>query len=583
MKRLFFGLIAIVLVSVAQVNFVHASTSDFVISDFKADYYLDRGDKGQSTLKTVESITAEFPNFDQNHGIERSLPLSYDGHITGLKIQSVTNQIGDKLQYSTSWQNNNLVLRIGDADTFVYGSQTYVITYTQRNVTRFFSDTNSDEFYWDINGTGWSQTFNNVTARLHIGSGVANSLNGNQACYSGVSGSTDKCSIERMGDVFIANTANLSAGGNMTVAIGFKPKTFSHYKLTLGDFVEQYVIFISLAFSIILIAIMLLLKKLKGMGAPGRGIIIAEYLPPKDADVALSSVIARRSITWSSATYIDLAVRHKLKIIEKDAGNNSKSTYILEFMTSDGLTDAENGVVKALFGDNPSAGAQYEIRLNNNNYLFASKISNVYRQSRKLAKDRGYYGTNNKLKFIMYLMAFAIFVQSVVFEIMYNSGTVYAGMIMAMFAVFIPFTIKPLSKSGRELFDYLKGLELYIKIAEEDRIKVLQSPKGADKTPIDVNDTKKLVHLYERVLPYAVLFGNEKEWTKVLGKYYEQQNITPDWYYGNVAFDAIMFSSALSNFSQSAMSNSSYSSSTGGSGGGGFSGGGGGGGGGGGW
>ena len=146
--------------------------------------------------------------------------------------------------------------------------------------------------------------------------------------------------------------------------------------------------------------------------------------------------------------------------------------------------------------------------------------------------------------------------------------------------------MKPLSTKGRELYDYLKGLELYIKIGEEQRLKVLQSPEGAEKTPVDVNDKTKLVHLYERVLPYAVLFGQEKGWTKALGEYYEQQNTQPDWYVGHAGFNAVIFSSMMSDFSSGA-ARSSYSapssSSSGGSSGGGFSGGGGGGGGGGGW
>ena len=95
------------------------------------------------------------------------------------------------------------------------------------------------------------------------------------------------------------------------------------------------------------------------------------------------------------------------------------------------------------------------------------------------------------------------------------------------------------------------------------------------------SDPKLLVTLYERVLPYAVLFGQEKEWNKQLGAYYETAGNSPDWYIGQSAFNAAVFSSAMSSFSQA--SASSYSSSGSGSSGGGFSGGGGGGGGGGGW
>jgi len=94
----------------------------------------------------------------------------------------------------------------------------------------------------------------------------------------------------------------------------------------------------------------------------------------------------------------------------------------------------------------------------------------------------------------------------------------------------------------------------------------------------------KKLHVFAYNPPYAILFGIESEWTRVLGKYYEQENVTPDWYVGSTMFNAAVFSSAVSSFSTSAAASSTYtSSSSGGSSGGGFSGGGGGGGGGGGW
>ena len=98
------------------------------------------------------------------------------------------------------------------------------------------------------------------------------------------------------------------------------------------------------------------------------------------------------------------------------------------------------------------------------------------------------------------------------------------------------------------------------------------------------NDKGRLVKLYERVLPYAILFGQEKDWSKQIGQYYEQAGAQPDWYSGIGAFNAANFATSMNSLNYSVTNTgSSYSSSTGGSGGGGFAGGGGGGGGGGGW
>ena len=140
-----------------------------------------------------------------------------------------------------------------------------------------------------------------------------------------------------------------------------------------------------------------------------------------------------------------------------------------------------------------------------------------------------------------------------------------------------------LTDKGLSLRRYLKGLKMYIGVAEAERLNILQSPEGAEKIVVDVNDGKQLVKLYERVLPYAVLFGQEKNWSKQMGKYYEQVGEAPDWYVGQGAFNAVAFSSGLSGLSTAAGHASDYSSTSGGSSGGGFAGGGGGGGGGGGW
>ena len=147
------------------------------------------------------------------------------------------------------------------------------------------------------------------------------------------------------------------------------------------------------------------------------------------------------------------------------------------------------------------------------------------------------------------------------------------------------FARRRLSVKGEELRRYLKGLKLYISVAEAERLQMLQSPDGAEKVGDVTSDASALIKLYERCLPYAMLFGQEKEWYKRLGQLYEEAGTVPSWTGGD-AFTAGMYAGLISGVTSSATSAASYSdssSSFGGSSGGGFSGGGGGGGGGGGW
>ena len=83
---------------------------------------------------------------------------------------------------------------------------------------------------------------------------------------------------------------------------------------------------------------------------------------------------------------------------------------------------------------------------------------------------------------------------------------------------------KPLTAAGAEVRDHLKGLKVFIEWAEADRIRMLQSPQGAERVQIDSRDVRQMLWLYELLLPYAVVFGQEKQWAKELAVLYGAGN-----------------------------------------------------------
>jgi uncharacterized membrane protein YgcG len=155
-----------------------------------------------------------------------------------------------------------------------------------------------------------------------------------------------------------------------------------------------------------------------------------------------------------------------------------------------------------------------------------------------------------------------------------------AGYVAAPLLSFLGFTAiywflvskRAYTSKGSAVVSHLQGLEMYIDLAEKDRLEYLQSPKGASLTASEVKG-KQVLKLYEEVLPWAILLGLQKQWGKVLTDLYEDQG-SPTWFVGT----AFMYQS-FSDFDQ-ALSSSLATSSEGGSSGGGSSGGGGGGGGG---
>jgi uncharacterized membrane protein YgcG len=595
MKRFFVGLLLAVLAVGTQPHSVLASVNDFAINDFAATYHLSRDADGRSVVKTTEKIIATFPQIDQNHGIERAIPNEYDGHSLRTSIQSVTDASGMPLTYNDEQSTGNLtILRIGDADTYVHGQKTYIITYTQHDVMRFFADTNDDEFYWDVNGTGWAQTMEKVSAKVFIDSSLAQSLTGNTSCYQGGEGANEKCMVTEGAEdstkvLSFASTRPLAAGHTVTLAVGFAPHSFAGYQQTAAEKLFAVLLtiwLISLAIgsfaALFAIVWMSVVRNRVMKRAHGRGTIIPEYLPPSSS-VLVSALVAKRPRAAMTAQLIDLAVRHYIKIYQvKEKQLFKVAEYEIEVVKAiDDLTEEEKRLLKSVFGNKPPhVGARFAMK----------KLQDDYTIGKSLNKDQELLRHRVRNSYHFYEKATSQakgFRRTAVMLLILGVVTLSPLLIIAAVVGFIyAYTLWPLTEKGAELRDYLKGLEMYIEVAEVERIKMLQSPEGAEKVGvIDSANPKQLVKLYERVLPYAVLFGVEKEWLKQLGTYYETGSQQPDWYAGSGAFNAVVFASAMGTFSdQSSMySSASGGSSSGGSSGGGFSGGGGGGGGGGGW
>lgn len=564
---------------------------NFTIQSFEADYYLGRTESKVSAMRVTEKIVAEFPVSDQNHGILRAIPKTYKDHPTNLKIESVTDASGHALSYSTETENDNLVLKIGDADTFVHGEQHYKISYHMQHVTTNFDD--HDELFWDINGDQWSQPSGSVTARLHVPADIATVLDTDKRCYVGTAGSTEQsCHMttdkEGEGGVLItmASTRPLEPGETMSIVLGFASGSFAKYTVPLSQIIWTTVAIIVLGFLPPIAALVFMLRKWGAYGrdAKGRGTIVVQYLPPKELSVLASSGVLKQSFATSavSAQILDLAVRHYIKVYEQKekALFKDKTAYSLELVkTPTDLRSEEKAVVSMLFGEAAAVGKKIKLK---------DLSSKLYKKSAELGKaldkqlaSEGYFVKPPSQVFQTYIgwgCALLAIGFAGLFIVPYMFGLVLAGAIILGMARLMPAR----TQKGVDMRDYLFGLRDYMKLAEADRIKTLQSPHGELTEKIDTTDEKQLLVLYERLLPYAMLFGIEQAWAKEFAGLYHDQS--PDWYSGTGVFNAVYFAGAMHGFSAAsttAFSPPSSSSSSGFSGGG--AGGGGGGGGGGGW
>lgn len=569
-----------------------APTDNFTIQSFSADYYLSRNNQKTSQLEVKETIVAEFPSYDQNRGILRAIPKKYQKHSVGLEIKSVTDQSGKAYPYTTSSQNDNTVLKIGDANKYVHGLVTYNINYVMRNVISYQQ---LDEFYWDINGDQWPQTMETVTARIHLPFDIADSLSKDQSCYAGPKGSKQQnCTVSQSrssNETVITSTAtNLRGYETLTTVIGFTKGTFQQGPEVAAEKRNQLLTLIALIITTAvfpLITLVICFRKWwqQGRDPEGKGVIVPEYVAPKNLNVVSSAYILEMSLPSKaiSAGIIELAIQGILRIheIEKKKFIGKSTEYEIEVAKEpQGVSQEQMLILEALFEGAILPGSRTTINQQKNK-LFSTVTKIGDHLSTRLTSD-GYFSSDpSKAKKRFLGVGGGLLVAGILLFIVFPLGL---GLLASAVIAFIFSSIMPArSAQGVESRDYLLGLKHYIEMAEADRIAYLQSPQGAEKRQIDPNSPKQQIKLFEELLPYAMLFGLEKDWAHQFKDMYKEP---PTWYSGNMnTFNSMYLANSLSQFNSASATafSAPSSSSSSGMGGGGFSGGGGGGGGGGGW
>ena len=612
---------------------VFASTQDFYFEDFTADYYLTKSEDGLSNLHVKEVLTAVFPKANQNHGITRQIPYTNQGGINrtiadkaALNLRVLKN--GEPESVDRIVENNGYyIVYIGTASEYVHGKQVYTLEYDYTNVIMDFDENGEnvsgreniveafEELYWDTNGTGWKQRFDKVTARLHVPEDVYEKMDDQAWCYVGGYGAkgSDRCTIVPTDDGFDFITEGLEIGENLTFVTKFQPGTF---KTVLN---KDYTLVYILVAEIALVAILIIWRVAKWLNEAKpkydmyKKIFVApQYQPPKDGNIRVAEgeqIYIKKSEPSYVATLLELVVNKKVTI-KKIEGEKYDWTVILNVEPEE-LTGSQKQMMNILSGDGKfKKGDEIPIQKHIATPYLSECAKDYAIDAVQVLKKGGYLVNKGERKkstnwAVLIPCLTAIIVMMIGFESLGDFISKYAanaeGLVVGR--EFIPFLVSVIflatvlvilrieqqrhkyarhTEEGLKLARYLEGLELYIKMAEADRLKFLQSVGGADTS------NSGIVKLYEKLLPWASLFGAEESWVKELEKYYKVEDVNEaisfDVLDGIVAMNMVRdINSAVvasTGYSDSGGGGSSFSS---GGGGGGFSGGGGGGGGGGGW
>lgn len=540
------------------------------ITDFTARIDIHK----DASFDVTEVIMYDFGDL-QKHGIYRYIPYKYktnDGKTRLLEITnvSITNEKKEKYNFTKSTSGNFLEFKIGDANRYVTGLKTYVISYKMNGAINYFD--NQDELYWNVTGNDWNVPIEKASATVTLPkAAAANDLNVDS--FIGASGSKEKGTITNGKDpidtIEYESPRNLNSGEGLTFAAGF-PKGMVVQKDYIYEvpFLSTLLGKVWLAANIILpiaaFIIIFAFWRKKGRDPRGRGTIIAEYDAPDGVDAVAVGTLVDEKVDKKdiSAGIVDMAVKGYLKINRLDGKGifKTKDYELTKLKGSQGLADYERKIFDALF-----AGGN-TVKLKDLDASFATDV----KESQKLVFEslvaRGYFAKSPQKVRNIYLVVGFIIMFAGFAAMMIAPSLIAVGVIILIFSFFMPArTLK-----GVYAKEHILGLKEYLSVAEKDRIKFHNAPEKNPQT-------------FEKYLPYAMALGVEKEWAKQFEGIFKEN---PSWYNdpSMSTFSAVAFASSMDNFSTSAGAVSVPASSGGsGLGGGGFSGGGMGGGGGGSW
>jgi len=617
--RAVFGLI-VVTASLFVVAPVFAGVNDFYFKDFVGDYYLSKDDDGISHLRVKESVTAVFPDFKQNKGICRQIPFTNQGGknitLSDLMVKDIKvtrNGLKEPI-YSIGKENDYYNVCTGTED-YVLGEQTYVFEYEfEKVVTEFDRDgLKYQELYWDTNGNGALQRFDSVTARVHFEN--LDVFAGDSWCYVGKYGESgqDRCSITRLPDGLEFSAKNLAKNENLTFDIELKAGSFIVpepaknyvYVFFMGVLILACVLFILYFFGKYL--------QTREKISYYKGLFVKpEYQPNDEYSLAeLAEIYIGEKKDIKVALLLEMIVK---KNVELKKVRDRKWEILVK--TVSGLKEESIDLLAILNGgERPKDGDAIElkkhsadIRLVNLKKAMNSTILSDLKKDGLVENKYNITGYNaGGIKSILVATlifgavvllvgAFALsFLESVFVDGTYGVEMVFGSDFhkVALTVIIITVVICVILNNatykyacrtlkGLTASRYMDGLKLYIKMAEAERIKFLQGLKNVDVS------AQGIVKLYEKLLPYAAIFGLEESWMHEMKKYCKVENISenesPDyWLNSIIVADLMRELRTASTYATVAttMSSSSGGSSSGfsGGGGGGFSGGGGGGGG----
>ncbi|GAA4373208.1 DUF2207 family protein [Agromyces bauzanensis] len=256
--------------------------------------------------------------------------------------------------------------------------------------------------------------------------------------------------------------------------------------------------------------------------------LVVQYAPERGSTVLRDALLANADRRAASAALIDLAVKRKIRLLA--GGRSKREPIVVELVHGATFSPEELDLLDALFGPEHTHGRVR--RFTSDRRALAGRLRSVVADAEHaLARDglideRRTTWPGMTLTVLAYL---GILVEALltVLALVNADRPALSATTLALAATVATIIVTPSSwrrflPAARPRREHLDGLRQYLALAEADRMRVLQSPSGADLREPDASigrqgadlASERLArfHLHERLLPYAVLFRLEREW-----------------------------------------------------------------------
>lgn len=263
--------------------------------------------------------------------------------------------------------------------------------------------------------------------------------------------------------------------------------------------------------------------------------LVVQYTAGHGADVVDDAILVGRERRAVTAGVVDLVVRDRVHLLREDGADGS--TYAVQIRDGVELSADELRLLHVVCGTDTPSGLSRQLSSDRRRTAVRSRewVTARYRRLRRggfltrrrsgraVVRGTGIAGAAAVL--IVFSLAASPPPVAVI------GGVLTLASFIASVIVVPAGRAPGITPAGESRREHLDGMRQYLRMAEADRLRVLQSPTGSAVAAGD--DVTRFV-LNERLLPYAVIFGLEKEWLATLRVGYDELGETARTGFGHI-------------------------------------------------